>query len=375
MAKRPNNGGSIRKISENSWEARYYVNGKQRSLNAPTEAECHRKLLDTLQQIRQNEYCEPSQITVERWMRQWWEVYCVPNIRKNSAATARGSMEKHICPAIGKTTLQKLRADHIQALVNSMNRKGLAPSTIKRTMATLNTALKQAVSNQIIMRNPNDNVILPKMKQKEVEFLSQDEQSKLLAALPDTDNGRMIRFMLGTGLRASETIGLRWKDIKGDAFTIRQAITSYSTFDKGKKTALNVDAPKSTASSREIPLTRTMRALLEEQREKQTEQKLKAIGMGIGWDSSDLVFSTAIGSPKDIRNLRRELYKAFDAAALSRRGLHALRHTFATNAIQAGMDVRTLSEIIGHSKIAFTLQIYAHSNMDIKRQALEAMER
>lgn len=119
----------------------------------------------------------------------------------------------------------------------------------------------------------------------------------------------------------------------------------------------------------------SMRALLEEQRRKQITDKEKALAMGLGWQSGGLVFSTADGSPKDLPNLRRTLNQALDKAGLPHRGLHALRHTFATNALQAGMDVRTLSEMIGYSKIAFTLQTYVHSSMDIKRKALEAMEK
>lgn len=283
-------------------------------------------------------------------------------------------MESHIIPNLGKILLQKLRVEKVQAFINALSRKNLAPSTIKRITAVLKMALKQAVINQLIIRNPAENVTLPKIKQKEIAFLSQDEQRRLLAALPDTDNARAIRFLLGTGLRASEVIGLRWKDVGDSSFYIRQAITSYNTFEKKKKYALSIDAPKSAASNREIPLMPSMRDLLEEQRMKQAEEKMRALALGIGWESGGLVFSTYDGSPKDIRNLRRTLTQALDRAALPHRGLHALRHTFATNALQAGMDVRTLSEIIGHSKIAFTLQTYVHSNMDIKRKALQAME-
>lgn len=374
MSKRPNNGGSIRQKSDTLWEARYTVGGKQKSISAPTQAEVQKRLQDILQQIRQDQYCEPSQITLEQWIRQWWEIYSVPNCRKNTSATTRAAIETHIIPELGKIPLQKLRVEKVQAFTNVLNRKNLAPSTIKRIIAVLKMALKQAVINHLIIRNPAENVILPKIKQKEIAFLSQDERRRLLAALPDTDNARAIRFLLGTGLRASEMIGLRWKDIDKNSFHIRQAITSYNTFMESKKYAISIDAPKSAASNREIPLMPSMLALLEEQRKKQNADKEKALAMGIGWKSGDLVFSTVEGSPKGIRNLRRTLVQALNKAGLPHRGLHALRHTFATDALQAGMDVRTLSEIIGHTKIAFTLQTYVHSNMDTKRKALEAME-
>ena len=147
MSKRPNNGGSIRQKSDTLWEARYTVGGKQKSISASTQAEVQRRLQDVLQQIRQDQYCEPSQITLEQWMRQWWEVYSVPNCRKNTSATTRAAIETHIIPELGKIPLQKLRVEKVQAFTNVLNRKNLAPSTIKRIIAELKLALKQAIIN------------------------------------------------------------------------------------------------------------------------------------------------------------------------------------------------------------------------------------
>lgn len=376
MAKRANNEGSPRQRKDGRWEARYTdPHGKRKSLYAATEAELITKLRTTLQQIATGEYCGPSRITVGTWLMTWWKEYAVPATRKNSASVARHNIEKHILPALGKIQLQRLRADQVQAFANKLVQAEYAPATIRRIMATLKSALKQAVTNQMILRSPADGLRLPKMEQGEIQVLTAGEQRRLLEALPDTDNARMLRFMLGTGLRASEACGLRWSDIQGSVFTVRQGITDHVQYDEQGRRSLQreANAPKSKAGKRSIPLTANMLELLEEQRRAQAAQKEDAIGKGLGWAGA-LVFAGPLGAPKDRNNLKRTLHQALEKAGVKRVGLHALRHTFATNALQAGMDARTLSEIIGHSQIAFTLQVYAHSNMSIKRKALEAME-
>lgn len=272
--------------------------------------------------------------------------------------------------------LQQLRSDQVQAFINRMVHDNYAPATIRRIIATLRTALQQAVNNQLILRNPASGVKLPKMEQKEIDVFSLNEQRLLLEALPNNDNGRALRFILGTGLRSSELCGLRWKDIKNNAFTVNQAITLYQDYEEedGPVYKKQIAPPKSASGRRTIPLTSDMLALLEEQRQAQNKDKEAAINKGIGWPTNGLVFTASTGQAKDRANLSRTLRQALDKAGLAHRGIHALRHTFATNAMQSGMDYRTLSEILGHSKVAFTLQTYAHSAMDIKLKALEAME-
>jgi len=98
------------------------------------------------------------------------------------------------------------------------------------------------------------------------------------------------------------------------------------------------------------------------------------LAKGEEWDANDLVFCTEIGTPYEGRNLTRFLHRVLEDARLERMGVHALRHTFATRAVESGMDIRTLSEILGHTKVALTLQLYAHSSMETKLKELEKMD-
>jgi integrase len=219
------------------------------------------------------------------------------------------------------------------------------------------------------------------MEEKEIEFLTVDEQQKLLPVLPATTNGRALRFILGTGLRASELCGLRWMDIAGEQFTVKQAAQRVMDLDAGEdgnKYKLSIAPPKTKAGRRSVPLVPSMKALLDEQAKAQRLERLEAGGAWIGGtpgQGETFVFASATGTALDRCNLGRFLRASLDAAGLKHRGLHALRHTFATNCIRAGVDVRTLAEIIGHTKIAFTIQRYVHSDMATKRAALEAVDR
>ena len=129
--------------------------------------------------------------------------------------------------------------------------------------------------------------------------------------------------------------------------------------------------PKTRAGRRTIPLSEKMQDLLATQRLIQLETRL---AQGPAWNANDLVFCSDIGTPYEGRNLCRALHRTLEAAGLEQMGVHALRHTFATRAIESGMDVRTLSEILGHTKVALTLQLYAHSSMETKQKEVAKMD-
>lgn len=215
----------------------------------------------------------------------------------------------------------------------------------------------------------------PKLEQREVDFLEPNEQKALLEALPDTDNGQALRFVLYTGLRVSELCALRWADVGADRFTVRQGMVRVKSFERKEgegRTALSIAPPKSKAGKREIPIVAAVPSILQEQRRLYAERRLAA---GELWQDGGFVFSSETGAPEDPANLRRALSSSLKKAGLKHRGVHALRHTFATNLIRAGADARTVGELIGHSKVAFTLQTNVHSDMGTKKRALEAMQK
>lgn len=379
--KRGNNDGSIRQRANGTWEARYVAgylpDGKpdRKSIYAATQEEVQKKLREVLRQIDRGEYVEPSKVTVSQWLDTWYNVYGLPRWRDNTASVHQDSIRLHVKPALGKIALQKLRVDQIQRFVNEQAEKGFAPATIKKRFFPLQAALKQAVKNQLILRNPAQDVKLPQMAQKEIAFLTIEEQKLLLPCLPDTTIGRGLKFILSTGLRASELCGLRWMDIDADCFHVRQ--TAYYVSDKDGKQRLSISPPKSKASRRSIPLLNSTKALIDEQRKEQISARL---ALGSAWQGPNagsgecFVFASETGTALDRNNVARTLRASLAKAGLKSRGPHALRHSFATNCVRSGMDIRTLSEILGHTDIALTLRLYVHSDMDTKRKGMAALD-
>lgn len=391
MAKKRGNGeGSIyQRASDKLWIGTYYVAGKVKTVSAKKYEDCLTKVREKQQQVASDQYVEPDKMTVEQWMLNWFETYVRPVRKGSTADTCHLIITKHISPAMGRVKLQQLRCDHIQAFINKLrsegnNGKGCAPATIKRIIAVLHTALEQAITNKLIISNPcSKNAIkLPKQAQEEVEVLQDWEYNKLLEVIPESNEGRAILLMLNTGLRASEVCGLRWKDISDDILTVNQTCMRMHDYDgtEQKGTKLGFGIPKSKKSHRDIPLTKSMQSMLSRQHLYVNSLRAKAVTAYENgkadkeWQEHDLIFCTKIGEPVENRNILRTYHRILQAAGLNQRGLHTLRHTFATRALRKGMDVRTLSELLGHEDPSTTLRLYCHSSLDKKREWMDKLE-
>lgn len=377
--RRGNNEGTVRQRSDGRWEALYIAgyqsDGKaiRRSIYGKSKKEVTTKLREVIQQIERDEYIAPQKITIAEWLTEWWNVYCLPSKKHSTCTGYESSINLHLLPYLGNRPLQGLRPEHVQAAINALVKDGKAPSTVRKAYTLLHAALDQAVINRMLLHNPSDHTILPKLEQKQIRFFTLDEQKRFVDALPDSTAGRALYFILGTGIRAAELTGLRWSDIQGKQFTVAQTIRRNRDFDSDgeQRTSLQTSTPKTRAGRRTIPLSPKMLDLLAIQRKRQLEAKLKA---GEGWNSNNLVFCSEIGTPYEGRNLTRVLHRTLRKAGIEQLGVHALRHTFATRAVESGMDMRTLSEILGHTKVSLTLQLYAHSTDETKRNAMEMMD-
>ena len=373
MAKRGNREGSVYQRKDGRWTGAYPVAGKQKYVYDQTQVGAIKKLREKLASLDKGEFIEPSAMKVPQWLHTWLREYAAPSVRASTYGAHEGIVEKHLIPAFINFRLQALRAEHIQAFINQQVKAGYAPATVKRQIATLKVALKQAVENQLLFRDPSAAVKLPKQEQKEIEFLTAEEQRTLLAALPVSTHGRAIRFILGTGLRVAELCGLCWSDIDSNGFYVNQV--TYTVKRNGQYVRV-INPPKTKAGKRFIPVNDKLSIILDEQRQAQRLERLKA---GSAWDGSEpgkgkqWVFASAIGTPADRNNLARCLRGCLKDADLKTRGVHALRHTFATNWVQSGSDLRTLSELLGHTNVAFTMQRYVHSDSATKKKGMEHM--
>ena len=370
MSKRPNGDGSIGRY-KNGWRARYTdpVTHKQLAVYGHTQEACKVELDKKRAAIRGGIYVHPDKILTGDWLDYWFENYYCIGTKKSSQATTAQGIRTHLMPAFGTIPLQKLTTEHIQGLIRSMQKGGLAASTIRRHIKTLKQALTQAVITQKIPINPANSISLPTTEKPEIKYLTQEEQQSILRVLPNTTHGRAIRFLLGTGMRVSELCGLKWKDIQTDGVHVDRV--NMTIKDWQEDGFINVETlPKTTSGKRVIPFTEPTRGILDAQRKAQIEQRLKA---GSTWQDNGYIFANAVGNPADRHNIARTFRCLCDQCGITRRGVHALRHTFATNWVQRNPDIASLSRILGHADTSFTYKTYCHADPTSMQQGMAQM--
>lgn len=371
MKKRPNNDGSLTRYRD-GWRGRYTdpVTHRQRAVYGKTQAECQSKLAEALNDIRTGVYVPPDRLTVGAWLDFWFENFHRISAKASTAATTESNIRTHLKPSLGHIQLQKLTAEPIQALIRQEQQAGHKPATIRRHIYVLSQALNKAEQMGKIKRNPINAVTLPANQKTEIPYLTRQEQAAFLAAVPSTTSGRALRFLLGTGLRVSEICGLQWKDIKDDGLHVERI--NLTIKDLEEDGYINVTTPPKTKTGRRtIPLSPALHAILDDQRRHQAQERLKA---GSAWQGGGYIFANALGNPADRHNLNRAFRSVLDKAQLPPRGVHALRHTFATNWAQTNPDVPSLSRILGHADSAFTYKTYCHADPTSMANGMAAME-
>jgi integrase len=416
--KRGQNEGSIRQRKDGTWEARYTFgkatdgSQKQKSVYGKTRKEVSEKLSKILNQINYGSYIDDKS-TVSGWLDSWFKDYV---LAMNKTSTCKGYddiIRTHLKPHIGQFKLLDLKPIHIQEMINKiqkqtpykakvqienlkkklddinvedkerisidkqiqeLSKKRLSAVTINHIVVMLATSLSQAMKNGLVHQNVAKLVTKPKMEPAEIEFLSLEEHKRLLGVLHLHRLGFVFEFLLGTGLRQSEVLGLRWTDVDLNKGTIKiaQTIMRQKNFDKKieTKTSIIIDTPKTQKGKREIPLLPT---LLEKLKNHQIEQEQQKAKMGHAWKDSGLVFTSDIGTNIEPRRLLYVFHSLLKAAELTQRGIHSLRHTFATRATESDVEVKTLSELLGHEDITTTLNLYVHCTQDEKRKQMQKM--
>lgn len=370
MSKRPNGDGSITKYKD-GWRGRYTdpITHKQRAVYGATQEECKARLDTIKASIQGGVYVQPDKMLTGAWLDYWFEnFYCI-SAKKSSQDTTASGIRTHLKPIVGTIPLQKLSGENVQSIVRTMQKNGLAPSTIQRHIKTLHQALDQAVTLKKIPNNPANGAKLPSMEKPEILSLTHDEQAALLRHLPNSTHGRAIRFLLGTGMRVSELCGLKWKDVRQDSIRVERI--NLTVKDWQEDGYMNIETPPKTASGkRTIPLSAPLKAILEEQRRAQLGQRLKA---GSAWTDNGYIFANSLGNPADRHNIARTFRSLCDASGIPRRGVHTLRHTFATNWVQNNPDISSLSRILGHADAAFTYKTYCHADPSSMEKGMEKM--
>lgn len=273
----------------------------------------------------------------------------------------------HATPVIGRVVLSRLAPQHLQQLYANRIEAGLSESSVAHLHSVMHTALRQAEAWGAVQRNVARLVNPPRVRRHEMRTLSPAEARMLLQAASSDRYEALFAVAVSTGMRLGELLGLRWRDVQLDAATLRVIASLQAT-----KEGYQFVEPKSARSRRQIALTQTAVAALRRHR---AAQALERFRHGRVWHDLDLVFTSENGGPVDDTNLRtRHFYPLLARAGLPRLRLHDLRHTAATLMLGRGVHPKIASEMLGHSQIAVTLDLYSHVTPTMQRDAAATID-
>ena len=375
MAKKRANGeGNIRKRKDGRWEGRYTAGydpktGKRiiKNVLGKTQAEVKQKLSTAMEACKAVDVVRSDDYTVAEWLRTWFALYAKPNIRPTTARSYQGSIELHIIPRIGCIKLNKLTGRDIQKLYKDLmengrlrkaqksKQPGLSSTTVRGIHMMLHNALDRAVKERLILRNPTEDCIIPKVQKQEMKILHPEDMKAYLEAAEKRGVLPMFYLELVSGIRKGELVALRWEDLDVEHRTI--SVSKQALGGLGKE--LVVNRPKTENSIRAISIPQDAVDLLVREHEKHPENPY-------------LFPSPLTGGmyhPDSVVNLHKKILKD---AGLEHIRFHDLRHTFATMALQNGVDVKTVSNMLGHYDAGFTLRTYTHATRQKQNEAAQA---
>ena len=375
--KRKSGEGTVRLRKDGRWEGRvvcgYDAKGlpKTKNVLAKTKSECIEKLKALKETLGLSVSKNTPDMPFGDWMDFWYQTYCKPGIKSYTQTTYEERIYKQIIPKIGSTplnqittgTLEKFYA-HLKSDGRLIRREqygtGLSNSVIRSIHAHCRAALEKAKAERLIRKNPAEHCKLPQKKSPEIEVLTPAEMQRLLIQAKYETEAFYVMFLLdlSTGLRRGEVLGLQWDDINFETGTLN--VMRQIQYSKGE---LKIRPPKTKASERAIILPPPLVAVL-----KEYKSKVKSV-----WLFPSPVKKEDV--PRDPSACRKRLSNILEKAECKHVPFHALRHTFATQMLRYGMDIKTLASTIGHESVETTLNVYSHTTDEGMRQAAERIDK
>ncbi len=355
----------IRQRSD-TFEGRFTYQGKSYTVHGKTITETQKNMTDLKYKLEHGVYVSKKQITLNDWFETWMEEYKKNRIKRGTYENYKknfyGIIKRRF--NLGNIQLTDIRGEHIQKLYNDLVKEGYALSTIKIVSAVLNGCMQQALRNGLIERNPVKLAELPRQTEKATrQAMTREQQALFMEYAKESYLYNFYAVMLRTGMRNGEMRGLKYTDIDKKKNVIRVQRTLKYIEGEG----YYEDTPKTRTSKRDIPLTAATLQLLEEQRK----------FWGFKVEKMDrYLFCNELGEPLSRARVRAEtdrIVKRIRAAGHDFPHItpHVFRHTFATRAIEAGMQPQVLKTILGHSSLAMTMDLYSHVLPETRAEEME----
>ena len=371
MAKRrPQGDGTIRKRSDGRWEARIIIGHKNdgspmyKSAFAKTQKSALKQLHQLLDLYRDVDLTEECRMTLGEWMDKWMDEYMIFTIKENTIKGYRSQIDHQIKPFIGHKQLASLTTADIQKFYNKIKKEGrvhphpihghvLSDSMVRKIHMMLHEAMEVAVRERYIVRNPTDNTTIPKKTTTEKQVLDDSQLNRFLEAIQGEPYWHDFFYVeVMTGLRRGEICGIKWSDIDFNEGTLCIK-RSVSTKEGG---GVSIGETKTDAGVRTIIMPPSVATLLWKKRSDAINE----------WVFPHYTNPSDPLHPSSAYKKLKTLLKRLELPLLR---FHDLRHTFATQATDGGVDPKTLAGILGHTDASFTLDTYTHVTSDMQRGA------
>ncbi|MDP9408204.1 MAG: site-specific integrase [Actinomycetota bacterium] len=312
-------------------------------------------------------------LTLGEYLETWLRDTLPGTVRPSTAASYASLTRQHIVPTLGHHRLDRLTAVHIRAFLRAKGtepsaRTGrpLSPRTLQYLHAVLRLALEQARRDDLVQRNVAGLVAGPRLQQREMQPVTPEEVSRLLASAATDRLAPLWLLVTALGLRRGEALALRWEDVDLEAGHLRVR----ATLQRVEGRLVRADVPKTQASRRTLPLPAVVVDALRAHRAAQLQDRLAAPV----WQDATLVFTTSVGTPLEPRNVLRSFQELCERAGLRRLRIHDLRHAAASFLLLQGVDMRVVMGTLGHSRLATTSDLYTHLLEPVQRQAADRMD-
>jgi len=360
--------GHIRQRAKGSWTiwvdlGRDPETGKRKQQTFTvrgSKKDAERELRAILTRVDRSIHTKPTKQTVGEYLEQWLQDYVTTNTAPTTAHGYTDIIRAHLIPSLGSFPLTALQSWHIQAYYGRMlesgrrdGKGGLSAQTVKHHHRVLYEALKHAVKHGVLIRNVAEAVDPPRPDSKEMTTLEPEDVHLFLKVARDTPFYTLFYTAIYTGLRRSELLGLRWRDIDLDLATLSVVQTLHYVPRKG----YICRETKTKRSRRLVDLSPSLVMLLREHR---ANQELEKNLLGRLLTREDLLFYYSDGTPLPPNNVTKAFHKLAKSVGMPRMRLHDLRHTHATLLLRQGVHPKVVSERLGHSSVAITLDTYSH---------------
>lgn len=346
------------------FEGRFMYQGERYLVHGKTVTETQKAMTEFKYKLEHGLYVAKEKLTLDEWYKTWLEEYKKNRVKLGTYTSYEKYYQSVIKSRLGSRNLNDIRGEHIQKLYNDLVKEGYALSSIKIVSAVLNGCFKQAERNGLIERNPVKLAELPRQTEKKTrQAMTREQQALFMEYAKESYLYHFFEVMLRTGMRKGEMQGLKYPDIDRKANVIHVRRTLKYIEHHG----YIEDTPKTRTSTRDIPLTAAVLEHIEAQR---NYWGFKVVNM------NQYIFCNERGEALSRERIQAEIdrtIKRIRAAGhdFPRITSHVFRHTFATRAIEAGMQPQVLKTILGHSSLAMTMDLYSHVLPDTKAEEME----